>query len=145
MYASSAADSEMTRSRLEWAQWMGSKGFGVFIVRPGTKKPIDGYSWYSRQSSDPDRIAELFAATPDCNYAVFPGEEYVVIDLDIDPEKIGRTLRGLPIIGVEDLPAMLGGDTVVLAAVASRGARELIRAQLDGLGLVEGLGYWCVA
>ena len=65
--------------------------------------------------------------------------------IDIDPEKIGRTLRGLPIIGVEDLPAMLGGDTVVLAAVASRGARHLIREQLDGFGLVEGLGYWCVA
>jgi NADH/NAD ratio-sensing transcriptional regulator Rex len=65
--------------------------------------------------------------------------------IDIDPEKIGRTQRGLPIIGVEDLPAMLGGDTVVLAAVASRGARHLIREQLDGFGLVEGLGYWCVA
>ncbi len=65
--------------------------------------------------------------------------------IDIDPEKIGRTLRGLPIIGVEDLPAMLGAGTVVLAAVASRGARELIRKQLDAMGLVEGAGYWCVA
>jgi len=65
--------------------------------------------------------------------------------VDIDPEKIGRTLRGLPIVGVEDLPAMLGAGTVVLAAVASRGARELIRRQLDDLGLVEGDGYWCVA
>ncbi len=65
--------------------------------------------------------------------------------VDIDPEKIGRTLRGLPIIGVGDLPALLGEDTVVLAAVASRGARELIRAQLDAMGLVEGQGYWCVA
>jgi hypothetical protein len=33
----------------------------------------------------------------------------------------------------------------VLAAVASRGARELIRTQLDGLGLREGADYWCVA
>ena len=65
--------------------------------------------------------------------------------VDIDPEKIGRTMRGLPIIGVESLPAMLGAGTVVLAAVASRGARELIRGQLDGLGLREGEDYWCVA
>jgi glycosyltransferase involved in cell wall biosynthesis len=65
--------------------------------------------------------------------------------VDIDPEKIGRTLRGLPIIGVDRLPAMLGAKTVVLAAVASRGARELIRQQLDAMGLVEGDGYWCVA
>jgi glycosyltransferase involved in cell wall biosynthesis len=65
--------------------------------------------------------------------------------VDIDPEKIGRTLRRLPIIGVGDLPPLLGSDTVVLAAVASRGARQLIREQLDGLGLVEGSSYWCVA
>jgi glycosyltransferase involved in cell wall biosynthesis len=65
--------------------------------------------------------------------------------VDIDPEKIGRTLRGVPIIGVGDLPPLLGEGTVVLAAVASRGARRLIRDQLDGLGLVEGSEYWCVA
>ncbi len=65
--------------------------------------------------------------------------------MDIDPEKIGRTLRGQPIIGAGDLSPLLGPGTVVLAAVASRGARELIRKQLDGMGLLEGVGYWCVA
>jgi glycosyltransferase involved in cell wall biosynthesis len=65
--------------------------------------------------------------------------------VDIDPDKIGRTLRGLPIIGPGDLPAMLGEGVIVLAAVASRGARQLIREQLDGLGLVEARDYWCVA
>jgi len=65
--------------------------------------------------------------------------------VDIDPEKIGRTLRGRPVIGADALPALLGQGTVVLAAVASRGARALIREQLDALGLVEGVGYWCVA
>ncbi len=66
--------------------------------------------------------------------------------VDIDPEKIGRTMRGLPIIGVGELPALLGDGTVVLAAVASRGARELIRAQLDASRAGQkGIGYWCVA
>ena len=65
--------------------------------------------------------------------------------IDIDPAKIGRTLRGRPIIGVDGLPELLTGGAVVLASVASRGARKLIREQLDGLGLVEGVGYWCVA
>lgn len=65
--------------------------------------------------------------------------------VDIDPEKIGRALRGRPVIGAESLPALLEEGTVVLAAVASRGARALIRERLDGLGLVEGVGYWCVA
>jgi glycosyltransferase involved in cell wall biosynthesis len=73
------------------------------------------------------------------------GDAPLEVFVDIDPEKIGRTMRGLPIIGVEDLPALLGDGTVVLAAVASRGARELIRTQLDGLGLREGADYWCVA
>jgi len=68
--------------------------------------------------------------------------EYFV---DIDPEKIGRSLRGVPIIGVGELPGLLGEGTVVLAAVASRGARALIRGQLDAMGLVEGNRYWCVA
>ncbi len=65
--------------------------------------------------------------------------------VDIDPVKIGRTLRSVPIIGVGDLEPLLGPGTVVLAAVASRGARALIRDQLDDLGLREGADYWCVA
>jgi len=65
--------------------------------------------------------------------------------VDIDPAKVGRVVRDSPVLGPEDLPAMLGGTTVVLAAVASRGARELIRARLLGLGLEEGRGFWCVA
>jgi glycosyltransferase involved in cell wall biosynthesis len=65
--------------------------------------------------------------------------------VDIDPDKVGRTLRGKPIVDSEDLPALLGDGTVVLAAVASRGARALIREQLDALGLAEGRDYWCVA
>jgi len=65
--------------------------------------------------------------------------------VDIDPGKIGRSLRGRPIIGRSEMPALLGSGTVVLAAVASRGARQLIREQLDALGLIEGSDYWCVA
>jgi glycosyltransferase involved in cell wall biosynthesis len=65
--------------------------------------------------------------------------------VDIDPDKVGRTLRGKPIIDSQGLPALLGDGTVVLAAVASRGARALIREQLDALGLAEGRDYWCVA
>jgi len=65
--------------------------------------------------------------------------------VDIDPAKIGGTLRGIPVIGPEALPDNLGTDTIVLAAVASRGARELIRARLIELGLNEGRTFWCVA
>lgn len=55
--------------------------------------------------------------------------------IDIDPLKIGRTARGAPIAGREALdPAC----DVVVVAVGARGARELIRSQLDALGFVEG-------
>jgi len=65
--------------------------------------------------------------------------------VDIDPGKIGGTLRGIPVIAPDDLSTHIGPDTVVLVAVASRGARQLIRARLEELGLEEGRGFWCVA
>jgi hypothetical protein len=65
--------------------------------------------------------------------------------VDIDPIKIGAALRGIPVIRPDDLPAYLDPESLVVAAVASRGARALIRAHLVGLGLDEGRGFWCVA
>lgn len=65
--------------------------------------------------------------------------------VDIDPMKIGGALRGIPVISPEELEIHLGSDTVVLAAVASRGARDLIRARLSELDLEEGKTFWCVA
>jgi hypothetical protein len=65
--------------------------------------------------------------------------------VDIDPRKVGRRVRGRPVVAPEALPGLLGPGTVVLAAVPARGARDLIRGHLDALGLVEGCGYWCCA
>ncbi len=65
--------------------------------------------------------------------------------VDIDPEKIGGTLREKPIIDPDDLSLLMGSDTIILAAVGSRGARELIRRRLNAIGLREGREYWCVA
>jgi len=74
-------------------------------------------------------------------------EAGVAIDaaVDIDPAKIGGTVRGIPVIAPDGLPGLLGSRSVVLAAVASRGARDLIRAELNELGLEEGDTFWCVA
>ena len=65
--------------------------------------------------------------------------------VDIDPAKIGRTLRGRPVLPPDGLDSLLESGTVVLAAVASRGARQLIRSRLAALGLIEGDDFWCVA
>ena len=71
----------------------------------------------------------------------------VVAFLDVDPNKIGRTLRGKPIRSVNDLPKIWKrySHPVVLAAVSSRGARALIRERLQLQGFVEGRDCWCVA
>ncbi len=65
--------------------------------------------------------------------------------VDIDPAKVGRTARGVPILAPETVPGLAAGGGVILAAVASRGARELIRARLARLGLREGRDWWAVA
>ena len=71
----------------------------------------------------------------------------LVAFVDIDPKKIGSVKRGLPILSAGELPDLLKQyrEPVVLAAVGSRGARELIRERLDGMGLVENRDYWAVA
>ena len=67
--------------------------------------------------------------------------------VDIDPAKIGRTRRGLPILAPDALPEFLGrfSDPIVLAAVGARGARALIRQRLNEIGLEEGADWWSVA
>jgi glycosyltransferase involved in cell wall biosynthesis len=67
--------------------------------------------------------------------------------VDIDPKKIGRTRRGKPIIGPEELPELWAQASrpAVLAAVGARGARELIRQQLNDFGLTEGADWWAAA
>jgi glycosyltransferase involved in cell wall biosynthesis len=67
--------------------------------------------------------------------------------VDVDPKKIGRTQRGLPIISVEDLPACWAtySNPIVLTAVGARGSRPLIRQALRDIGLQEGRDWWSAA
>ena len=67
--------------------------------------------------------------------------------VDVDPAKIGRTRRGLPILSPEDLPGWWkrSSNPVILAAVGARGARQLIRQRLESYGLREARDWWSVA
>jgi len=71
----------------------------------------------------------------------------LVAFIDIDPKKIGRKKRERPILAPEDLLACWQQyrNPILLAAVGSRGARSLIRQQLDDMGLVEGRDWWAAA
>lgn len=79
-------------------------------------------------------------------YLLHEGASLVAF-IDIDPSKIGRERRGLPILAPEMLPELWERyqNPVLLAAVAARGARQLIRQHLTSIGLVEGADWWAVA
>lgn len=67
--------------------------------------------------------------------------------IDIDPRKIGRTRRGLPVLSPETLMVWWRRyhRPALLAAVGARGARALIRKRLNSLGLIEGIDWWGAA
>lgn len=79
----------MAKDRLQWAQWIASKGLNVFICKPGEKKPLEGHSWIDRQTTDAEQLATWFAECPGCNYGVHAGADYVVIDVDTKPSRNG--------------------------------------------------------
>ncbi|PKN49669.1 MAG: glycosyl transferase [Deltaproteobacteria bacterium HGW-Deltaproteobacteria-20] len=62
--------------------------------------------------------------------------------VDIDPRKIGRTARGVPIRSADMLRV---GEGTVVVAVGARGARDLIRSALAPRGFLEGEHYLFVA
>jgi len=63
--------------------------------------------------------------------------------IDINPDKIGRQMRGTPIVGLEYLDS--APDAFVVSAVSSANARQLIRDHLAGLGRVEPRDFICAA
>jgi FlaA1/EpsC-like NDP-sugar epimerase len=69
--------------------------------------------------------------------------------LDIDPRKIGRTAFGAPIRAAEEwLARSAPGEEarpLILAAVGTAGARDLIRARLVSGGFREGTDFLCIA
>ncbi len=69
--------------------------------------------------------------------------------IDVNPARIGSRWHGIPILSPDELashtPGWRAEGLPILGAVASRGARDLIRAKLTSLGLVEGKQFWMVA
>ncbi len=57
--------------------------------------------------------------------------------VDVDPKKIGRVRRGVPVVAREDVTR----DHTVVVAVGTRGARDLVRADLSARGFVEGRDF----
>jgi glycosyltransferase involved in cell wall biosynthesis len=64
----------------------------------------------------------------------------LVAFIDIDPRKIGNLRGGKPILAPQELSSLWQRfkNPLLLSAVGSRGARQLIRERLEGMGLREG-------
>jgi cellulose synthase/poly-beta-1,6-N-acetylglucosamine synthase-like glycosyltransferase len=63
--------------------------------------------------------------------------------IDVDPDKIGNRIEGRPVVGPGGLPRR--GQSIILACVGSRDARDKIRGHLMKMGWVEGGDFWIVA
>ncbi len=63
--------------------------------------------------------------------------------VDVDAAKIGHTMRGKPIVGVDYLRGRT--DAFVISAVGSNMARRLIREKLQEFGFVETRDFVCAA
>jgi glycosyltransferase involved in cell wall biosynthesis len=71
----------------------------------------------------------------------------LVAFIDVDPAKIGRRRRGLPVLAPDELPERWGNSPkpALLAAVGARRARPLIRQHIRSMGLEEGSDWWFAA
>ncbi len=67
----------------------------------------------------------------------------VALFVEVDRNKIGRRVRGVPVIGYEDVGQARG--LPLLVAVGAPGARGLIRAELAKRGFEEVRDFRCVA
>jgi glycosyltransferase involved in cell wall biosynthesis len=69
----------------------------------------------------------------------------IMIDrlIDIDPRKVGSTNRDGQVVSPDALPGPK--HNFVLAAVGTRGARELITESLEARGYRVGISYLCIA
>ena len=75
--------------------------------------------------------------------ALAPHGIAVVLFLEVDPRKIGRTVAGAPVVSYEEAARARG--LPLLVAVGATGARDLIRAELGRRGFEEIRDYRCVA
>jgi glycosyltransferase involved in cell wall biosynthesis len=67
----------------------------------------------------------------------------VALFLEVDPKKVGRTIRDAPVLAYHDASRARGMP--LLVAVGARGARPLIRAELSRQRFAELHDYWCVS
>jgi len=103
------------QSRIDNAIELAGKGFYIFPLKPGSKKPFNGKSWLDLMTQDTEIIQGWFAKSPDMNYGVCPGKDFAVIDLDIGGIKDGLSVfNGLE--ATQDLDNWVSGGTFTVTS-----------------------------
>jgi hypothetical protein len=77
------------KTKLKFALALALRGLYIAPLQPESKIPYSGESWSQMRSRDPKQIREWFLQRPGMNYAVVPGENFVVLDLDVKKGKDG--------------------------------------------------------
>ncbi len=82
------------RTRREWALVLAAMGLLVFPLPPRGKEPFPKYQmggrgWKEYMTSDAAIINEWFDEIKDMNYAVSPGDNFMVVDADEKKERNG--------------------------------------------------------
>lgn len=78
----------MPNTKLEWALDTAARGFPVFLLNPNAKTPLFQGSFY-KATVDPLEIEEMWSVNPNSNIGVYPGADYVIIDIDLKADKDG--------------------------------------------------------
>jgi hypothetical protein len=138
--------SALGRAALKLAQ----RGFAVFPLAPGSKKPVKGVPWRTAATHDASRIFSWWDLYPSANIAVATGSPSGVAILDIDIKNGHRGLESLAKWEREFGPL----PVTLTASTASGGQHRLFAAPRgiptkrdfrDGLELLGEKSYVVVA
>ena len=112
------------------------RGFAVFPLKPGTKRPMFK-GWETLASTDPQQIAQWWNANPRANIAIACGPSNLLV-IDLDKAKKPRGPRH----GQETLTSLAAGREIprTFTVASARGGRHLYFRQPDGIALTISTG-----
>ena len=116
----------MENHLLETALRYASYGWRVVPIKPGGKVPIAGKDWQKKATSDPEKIAAWWEATPNANVGIALGEDSGIIDFEGDGPEAEKTFL-----------AIFGHDPPVTCTYTSQRGKHRIfryRGDLPGQG-----------
>jgi hypothetical protein len=116
---------------IEEAITLARRGFAVFPLHPGTKRPIHT-GWEQLATTSPQRITRWWTATPRANIGIACGPSGLLV-IDLDKAKT----PGGPRHGQETLASLAAGRELpsTFTVASARGGRHLYYRQPEGARL----------